>query len=229
MTSFWGLQKGEESSTDTPPGLRPPLAPSLHFLCYYHTYLLYERGEGRERNMAPDWGRSLQPSMCPDWESNLRLSGSQARAPSTEPHQPGSNAQPLKSLTAKFLSACSHSLKHAQQQCRPWSLPAVRGGHSVFAERCSQGSLASRPPCCWVRGLSPEGSQEVRTGLTSEGREVWCPEGGSRPRTRACTRVGHSSSFPRPRRLAVGEALLFRPVPFAVRLSHPQGGRTPST
>ena len=114
MTSFWGLQKGEESSTDTPPGLRPPLAPSLHFLCYYHMYLLYERGEGRERNLAPDWGRSLQPSMCPDWESNLRLSGSQARAPSTEPHQPGSNAQPLKSLTAQV---------HASLPCLPQALP----------------------------------------------------------------------------------------------------------
>ena len=29
------------------------------------------------------------PGMCPDWESNWRLSGSQAHAQSTEPHQPG--------------------------------------------------------------------------------------------------------------------------------------------
>ena len=216
---FYGHPAWPETSSSPQPSLS---------LLLLHVLTLRERGGEGEKH-GTRLGTQPATNMCPDWESNLWLSGSQARAPSTEPHQPGPNGQPLKSLTAKFLSACSHSLKHAQQQCRPWSLPAVRGGHSVFAERCSQGSLASRPPCCWVRGLSPEGSQEVRTGLTSEGREVWCPEGGSRPRTRACTRVGHSSSFPRPRRLAVGEALLFRPVPFAVHLSHPQGGRTPST
>ena len=29
------------------------------------------------------------PGMCPDWELNQQLFGSQVRAQSTEPHQPG--------------------------------------------------------------------------------------------------------------------------------------------
>ena len=90
MTSFWGLQKGEESSTDTPPGLRPPLAPSLHFLCYYHMYLLYERGEGRERNMAPDWGHSLQPTCA---LTGNQTCGSRVLRPGLHPLSPISQGQ----------------------------------------------------------------------------------------------------------------------------------------
>ena len=32
---------------------------------------------------------ACHPGMCPDWELNQQPFGSQAGAPSTEPHQPG--------------------------------------------------------------------------------------------------------------------------------------------
>ena len=37
----------------------------------------------------PTWDLACNPSMCPDWESNRQPFGSQARAQSSEPHQPG--------------------------------------------------------------------------------------------------------------------------------------------
>ena len=44
-------------------------------------------GQGK-RNTYPDKDRTRNPGTCPDWESNLRPSGLQAGAQSTEPHQP---------------------------------------------------------------------------------------------------------------------------------------------
>ena len=38
---------------------------------------------------APYWGPGPHPGMCPDWESHRRPFDLQARAQSTEPHQPG--------------------------------------------------------------------------------------------------------------------------------------------
>ena len=63
-------------------------------------YLFLERGRERERggekheyvvaSRAPPTGNlACNPGMCPDWEWNWRPFGSQVRAQSTEPHQPG--------------------------------------------------------------------------------------------------------------------------------------------
>ena len=38
---------------------------------------------------APAGDLSLNPGLCPDWELNWRPFDLQARAQSTEPHQPG--------------------------------------------------------------------------------------------------------------------------------------------
>ena len=51
-----------------------------------------EREKERERNInvwLPCAGDpALNPGLCPDWEPNQQCYGSQAGAPSTEPHQP---------------------------------------------------------------------------------------------------------------------------------------------
>ena len=53
-----------------------------------------ERGEVKHQCVVASWAPPIgdlacNPGMCPDWESNWQHVGSQARAQSTEPHQPG--------------------------------------------------------------------------------------------------------------------------------------------
>ena len=74
----------------------------------FKNYLFLDREEGREkereRNInvwlsltCPRTGDlAHNPGVCPDWESNQRPFGSQARAQSTEPHQPGNKHGILK-------------------------------------------------------------------------------------------------------------------------------------
>ena len=61
-------------------------------------YLFLERGREGERekhqcvvasHVAPIRNLAHNPGMCPDWESSRQHFGSQPRAQSTEPHQPG--------------------------------------------------------------------------------------------------------------------------------------------
>ena len=62
-------------------------------------YLFLEREEGREKEKernqlvasctTPTGDLAQNPRMCPDGEQNQWPFGSQAGAPSTEPHQPG--------------------------------------------------------------------------------------------------------------------------------------------
>ena len=51
------------------------------------------QGDKHQRAVAscapPTGDLARNPGMCPDWESNWRPFGSQARAQSTEPQQPG--------------------------------------------------------------------------------------------------------------------------------------------
>ena len=65
-----------------------------------YLFIFRERGregerEGEKRqcvvasHVPPTKDLAYNPGMCPDWESNQRPFGSQARAQSTEPHQPG--------------------------------------------------------------------------------------------------------------------------------------------
>ena len=42
-----------------------------------------------ERPQLGTWHLAHNPGMCPDWELNRQAFGSESRAQSTEPHQPG--------------------------------------------------------------------------------------------------------------------------------------------
>ena len=69
----------------------------VFFLRFYLCFL--ERREGERMGekhqcmvasyMPPSGDLPHNPGMCPDWEPNQRPFGSQARAQSTELHQPG--------------------------------------------------------------------------------------------------------------------------------------------
>ena len=73
---------------------------SILFFFYDFFKIYFYRGDGKEKererkhqsvlvSCAPRTGDPAHnPSMCPYWEWNLRSSGSQARAQSTELHQP---------------------------------------------------------------------------------------------------------------------------------------------
>ena len=53
-------------------------------------YLFIFRQGGREgEREGKKWDLACHPGMFPDWESNWQPFGLQARAQSTEPHQPG--------------------------------------------------------------------------------------------------------------------------------------------
>ena len=70
------------------------------FFKRFYLFIFRERGREGERegekvqcvvasHMPPTGDLDCNIGMCPDWESNLLPFGLQARAQSTEPHQPG--------------------------------------------------------------------------------------------------------------------------------------------
>ena len=73
----------------------------LFFFLRFYLFIFTERGgEGKEKegkkhqcvvaSCTPHAGDlACNPGMCPDWGSNPRPFGSQSRAQSTEPQQPG--------------------------------------------------------------------------------------------------------------------------------------------
>ena len=60
---------------------------------FYFSLFLLKRGRGNQRVVAshapPARDLACNPGKCPDWKSNQQPFGLQARAQSTEPHQPG--------------------------------------------------------------------------------------------------------------------------------------------
>ena len=94
------------------------------FFKRFYLFIFRERGRGGEREgekhncvvasyKSPTGDLAHNPGICPDWESNRQPFGSQARAQSTELHQPGSFLFSWHSTwhwfcTSPFFSLCLH-------------------------------------------------------------------------------------------------------------------------
>ena len=69
---------------------------SIFFFLRFYLLIFREQGREGEKHQCvvaprtpPTGDLARNPGRSPDWESNQRPFGSQASAPSTEPHQPG--------------------------------------------------------------------------------------------------------------------------------------------
>ena len=126
------------------------------------------------------------PGVCPDWELNQQPFGSQARAQSTEPHQPGLPAAPFYFTSLVLCTISSQPRSNSRCHLHHWDLGPVHAYGS-----CSSPGLVTLSPL-WKHGhWSTERSQNVSGTCQDSELPTWAGVHG-----RTCARHSCVTAVP---------------------------------